>query len=106
LVEDAIFQILQAADVPAGRAGWIAFALSYYVLGHVIEEQAQVQLSAAGSWKTRKSALVRRTDSSYARTALTATFDADPAERFDYGVRLFIDGVHRELLSAQPLKAD
>ncbi|MYW01613.1 TetR/AcrR family transcriptional regulator C-terminal domain-containing protein [Streptomyces sp. SID3343] len=102
LIEDAIFEILQAAEFPAARAGWVAFALGHYVLGHTIEEQAQAQLSAAGVWQARKDALSGRPDSRYARTALTEAFDADPAERFDYGVRLFIDGVRRELLDAPP----
>ncbi|WP_261565412.1 hypothetical protein [Frankia gtarii] len=33
LVEDAILGVLQTAGLPAERAGWIAFALGYYVFG-------------------------------------------------------------------------
>ncbi|WP_331772020.1 TetR/AcrR family transcriptional regulator C-terminal domain-containing protein (plasmid) [Embleya sp. NBC_00888] len=107
LVEDAVFGILQAADFPAERAGWVALSLGHYVLGHTIEEQAQAQLSADGIWKDRKDALVvGRPDSEYVRTALTTAFDADPAERFAYGVRLILDGVRRELPDTPPRPAD
>jgi hypothetical protein len=30
-------------------------------------------------------------------TAVTATFDADPAERFTYGLQAFLNGIRREL---------
>lgn len=106
LVEDAVFGILQAADFPADRAGWVAFVLGHYVLGHTIEEQAQARLSAADVWTDRKDALVGRPDSDYVRTALTTALDADPAERFAYGLRLILDGVRRELPDAAPRAAD
>ncbi|WP_166459290.1 TetR/AcrR family transcriptional regulator C-terminal domain-containing protein [Amycolatopsis pithecellobii] len=102
LVENTILKTLQAAGHPADRAGWAAFAISYYVLGHSIEEQAQARLSATGDWTSRKRALIQHPDPDYAHTALTKVFDADPAERFDYGIRLLLKGIRHELHHATP----
>jgi hypothetical protein len=38
----------------------------------------------------------------YIATAVTATFDADPAERFTYGLHAFLDGIRRELDQPPP----
>ncbi len=92
-----IFGILEKAGFPAQRAGWIVFALGYYVLGHTIEEQAQADLVANGTWPARLAAISDRSDTGYMRTAAAATFTADPAERFAYGLRAFLDGLGREL---------
>lgn len=40
--------------------------------------------------------MIDRTDNAYIATAVTATFDADPAERFTYGLLAFLDGIRRE----------
>jgi TetR/AcrR family tetracycline transcriptional repressor len=92
-----IFGILEKAGFPAQRAGWIVFALGYYVLGHTIEEQAQAELVKAGTWPAKLEAISERSDPGYMQTAATATFTADPAERFAYGLRAFLDGLGREL---------
>jgi TetR/AcrR family transcriptional regulator, tetracycline repressor protein len=102
LVGNVIFEILQGAGFPPERAGWIVFALGYYVLGHTIEEQAQAGLAASRAWKTRLTEMVDRTDNAYIATAVTATFNADPAERFTYGLHAFLDGIRRELDQPAP----
>jgi len=92
-----IFGILEQAGFPVQRAGWIVFALGYYVLGHTIEEQAQAELVAAGTWSAKLEALNERSDPGYMQTAAAATFSADPAERFGYGLQAFLDGLRRQL---------
>jgi TetR/AcrR family tetracycline transcriptional repressor len=87
--------ILQSARFPADRAGWAGFTLGYYVLGHCIEEQSQLELVTAASWAAMPASIVN--DGSYLDQALTATTTADPAERFDYGLRLVIDGIRAQI---------
>jgi TetR/AcrR family transcriptional regulator, tetracycline repressor protein len=87
---------LTAAGLPPDRAGWIIYAGMYYVLGHTIEEQAQVALEASDDdWRSRQAASPPE-DPTFA-AALEAVATADPAERFTYGFRLFLDGVRGEL---------
>ena len=105
LVGNVIFEILQGAGFPPERAGWIVFALSYYVLGHTIEEQAQAELAASRAWKAKLAEMVDRADNAYVATAVTATFNADPAERFTYGLLAFLDGIRRELDEPSPVAA-
>jgi AcrR family transcriptional regulator len=102
LVGNVIFEILQRAGFPPERAGWIVFALGYYVLGHTIEEQAQAGLAASRAWKAKLAEMTDRTDNPYIATAVTATFNADPAERFSYGLHAFLDGISRELDQPAP----
>ena len=92
---------LCAAGIPLERAGWIAFAGMYYVLGHTIEEQAQQQLAEHGhDWQTRQ-ARAPQDDPLYAR-ALSSVVAADPAQRFAYGLELFIDGIRQQLPKTKP----
>jgi TetR/AcrR family transcriptional regulator, tetracycline repressor protein len=93
--------LLRAAGLPAERAGWAGFAVGYYVLGHCIEEQAQVELAAEGGWEA-KAAGVTGHDGSYFDQAMTATVRSDPAARFDYGLRLLVDGIRAQLPSEGP----
>ncbi len=95
----AAVAVLCAAGIPAERAGWITFAAMYYVLGHTIEEQAQLRLSEHGDdWQARQ-AHAPQDDPVYAR-ALGSVIAADPAERFAYGLQLLIDGVRHQLPSS------
>jgi TetR/AcrR family tetracycline transcriptional repressor len=92
----AAVRALCAAGIPTDRAGWIAFAGMYYVLGHTIEEQAQRQLDERGDdWHGRESRSPPD-DPVFAR-ALRSVTTADPAERFVYGLELFVDGVRQQL---------
>ena len=79
-------RILTDAGFPLDRAGWVLFAVMYYVLGHTIEEQAQL---AQGDWEQRGAEL---TGTELGR-AMDEVVKADPEERFAYGLELFLDGV-------------
>lgn len=95
----AVVAILCEAGIPVERAGWITFAGMYYILGHTIEEQALQQLAARDDdWPKRESEAAHD-DPVFAR-ALDSVMSADPAERFAYGLQLFIDGVRRHVPAA------
>ena len=91
LLGNMVIEILQAAGLPPDRAGWAAFAAFHYVLGHTIEEQAQLELTARGVWEPKLT--VDGIENKLAATAFTA----DPAERFGYGLQLFLDGIRQQL---------
>jgi TetR/AcrR family tetracycline transcriptional repressor len=92
----AAVAVLCAAGIPVDRAGWITYAAMYYVLGHTIEEQAQLRLHEQGDdWQTRQ-ANAPHDDPLFAQ-ALGSVITADPAERFAYGLALIIDGVREQL---------
>ncbi|WP_033345880.1 TetR/AcrR family transcriptional regulator C-terminal domain-containing protein [Catenuloplanes japonicus] len=85
-------RLLTDAGFPLDRAGWVLFALEYYILGHTIEEQAQQQ---AGDWEDRgieDTELLR---------AMSDVVRSDPEERFAYGLELFLDGVRLRLKQAR-----
>jgi AcrR family transcriptional regulator len=91
LLGNLVIEILQAAGLPADRAGWATFAAFHYVLGHTIEEQAQLELTERGAWEPQLT--VNGVENKLAATAFTA----DPAERFAYGLQLFVDGIRQQL---------
>ena len=91
LLGNMVIEILQAAGLPPDRAGWAAFAAFHYVLGHTIEEQAQLELTERGVWEPKLT--VDGIENKLAATAFTA----DPAERFGYGLQLFLDGIRQQL---------
>ncbi len=84
-------EILQGAGLPPERAGWAVFAAFHFVLGHTIEEQAQLDLTERGAWNPKLTV-----DGIENKLAVTA-FTADPAERFGYGLQLFLDGIRQQL---------
>ncbi len=95
--------VLCAAGIPVHKAGWIAFAAMYYVLGHTIEEQAQRELARQGhDWQTRV-ARTTQYDSLYTQ-ALSSVIAADPSERFAYGLQLLIDGIRQQLPKTKTAK--
>jgi TetR/AcrR family tetracycline transcriptional repressor len=96
LVKKIVFDVLQKAGFPPERAGWIAFALAHYVLGHTIDEQARIGLASPGARRATMTDLVDQTDNEYVAAAVAAMFNADPAERFNYGLRAFLSGIRRE----------
>ena len=97
----AAVDALCAAGISVDKAGWIAFAAMYYVLGHTIEEQAQRELVQQGDdWQTRV-ARAPQYDSLYAQ-ALSSVTAADPSERFAFGLQLLIDGVRQQLPKTKP----
>lgn len=92
----ATIDILVTAGLPPERAAWIIFSLAHYVLGHTIEEQAQAELAAQGTWQARMTAIEKLEGPDLART-ITAVFNAEPDERFRYGLGLFLDGIRHQL---------
>ena len=91
LVGNTAVEILQAAGLAPDRAGWTAVAAMHYVLGHTIEEQAQIELIKRGAWEPQL--VVDGIENKIAATA----FAADPAERFRYGLELLLDGIRQQL---------
>jgi TetR/AcrR family tetracycline transcriptional repressor len=86
--------VLLRAGFPPDRAGWALFALWHFILGHTIEEQAQRQAGEdSTAWEDKPPP-----DPGDPRAqALAAVITADPDERFDYGLTLFLDGISRQL---------
>lgn len=97
MVGNAIFAVMERAGFPAERAGWSLFAISHYTLGHTIEEQAQLAITATPMWSDRVETIVDTVATDYGREALAATLRADPAQRFDYGLRLLVNSIRRDL---------
>ena len=95
-------ELLSSVGFPPEEAAWITFAFFYFVLGHTIEEQALVRLDPAHGWEARL-AEAQPVPSPALASAMLAMAKADPAERFRYGVRLFLAGVERRL---EELRAD
>lgn len=93
---DSAIEILCTAGFAPPQAGWITFALFYFVLGHTIEEQAQSRLQEADDWAARLAA-AKPESSAAVDQAMRSLATADPGERFDYGLRVFIDGVIHQL---------
>lgn len=88
-----VINVLCKAGLSPAQAGSLALALYYYVLGHTIEEQAaQARPLADGSWQHRELDL-----SPEYVAALDALMRTDPAERFAYGLRTFIEGIASQI---------
>jgi len=91
---EAALRIMTDAGFPLDRAGWVLFAVTYYVLGHTIEEQAQ---RAQGDWEERGKAL----PASELNGLMAEVIKANPTERFTYGLELILDGVRLRLKEAR-----
>ncbi|MGW7820248.1 TetR/AcrR family transcriptional regulator C-terminal domain-containing protein [Streptomyces puniciscabiei] len=91
---DVAVQVLCKAGLPPAQAGWASFALFYYVLGHAIEEQAQLRLPPEHDWRIRTERLAVQVSPQYA-AALDALTRTDPAERFEFGLNAFLEGLPR-----------
>lgn len=89
---NAVVGLLQTAGLRTERAAWAAAAISYYVLGHSIEEQARAEMLEGGSWQQKMNVSEQMSD-----RLVVAAFDADPAERFSYGLRLLLNGIGQEV---------
>jgi TetR/AcrR family tetracycline transcriptional repressor len=87
-------ELLCAQGFAPDQAGWIAFTVFYYVLGHTIEEQAQARLEPDDDWSTRVNAAELPLSEPVA-IALRALVDSDPAERFRFGLEVFLGGLER-----------
>ncbi|MFI5897449.1 TetR/AcrR family transcriptional regulator C-terminal domain-containing protein [Actinoplanes sp. NPDC051513] len=84
-------QILIDAGMQPDKAAWTMLALSHYIVGHTIEEQAPCDDVPA---KLEASAAKYGAD---LVAELGAAVTADPDRRFDFGLGLMIDGIRRYL---------
>ncbi|HEY7054023.1 MAG TPA: TetR family transcriptional regulator [Mycobacterium sp.] len=79
LLSDAVAE----AGVPREQAGLTARTVVYYVLGFTADEQSRLQWDAAGAvLPDRQSVLT-----------------TDPSARFEFGLRLLVDGIAHALVS-------
>lgn len=98
---DLAINVLCGAGLPPAQAGWLAFALFYYVLGHTIEEQAQVNPRVGDNWRGRGTRLAADVSPHYAE-ALDSLTSSDPAQRFTYGLSVFIEGIATQIPTTLP----
>ena len=98
---DTALNVLCEVGLPPAEAGWLTFALFYYVLGHAIEEQAQSQLPPGDDWRSRNMRSDVAVSQRYAE-ALDSLTSTDPAQRFTYGLSAFIAGVASQLAPDSP----
>ncbi|MFG1797314.1 TetR/AcrR family transcriptional regulator C-terminal domain-containing protein [Nocardia sp. NPDC049149] len=70
------------AGMPRHEAENASFTLLYYVLGQTVDEQSRMQMDSAGALPDDE-------------TPLADT--PDPTARFDFGLQLFIAGIHHLL---------
>lgn len=98
LAGKAVLEILTGAGVPVARAGWVLWALSHYVLGFAIEEQARGRLTP--ETVRAKLAEGERELGPEVGAALGSVATADPDDRFRYGLELFLDGIRQQLRAA------
>ncbi|MFG3252528.1 TetR/AcrR family transcriptional regulator C-terminal domain-containing protein [Streptomyces sp. NPDC048172] len=89
---DLTIQVLCRAGFPPAQAGWVTFSLFYYVLGHAIEEQAQLRLPTDDDWRDRTERLDVQVSPQY-EVALDSLSGTDPGERFAYGLQIFVTGL-------------
>jgi TetR/AcrR family tetracycline transcriptional repressor len=80
-------RILIDAGMKPDKAAWTMLALSHYIVGHTIEEQAPRRDVPA-----KLEAAAGRYDAE-----LGAAITADPDRRFEFGLGLMIDGIRRYL---------
>lgn len=95
--------ILCRAGLAPAQAGLLGFALFYYILGHTIEEQAHAQLPAGDDWPSRNARLTVGVSPRYV-AALDSLTNTDPAERFAYGLSVFVEGIASQIRT--PLTSD
>jgi TetR/AcrR family transcriptional regulator, tetracycline repressor protein len=85
-------EALRDAGLPEELWATTAFTLTYYILGHTIEEQAREEMIAAGTWSRQ---LVELANAPYPMIAhSTADLERlDGTTRFRLGLGLIIDGI-------------
>ena len=95
LARDAFVATAERAGLSRAYAELTGYALLHYVLGHTVDEQSRAQLEQLG-------ALTRAPLSPDVATEQPAEadddlLDGDPAVRFEFGLRLFVDGIRARL---------
>ena len=84
--------VLCRAGLSTEQAEWTMFTLSYYVLGHTIEEQAQADLTATCQWQVKRAAAAEQ-DAPESALSLGSVMNVEPGWRVSYVLRIFLDGV-------------
>jgi TetR/AcrR family transcriptional regulator, tetracycline repressor protein len=90
------FGILLEAGFPLREAATLQFAMFHFVLGHTIEEQAAAALGAGDDWAARIEAEPGYRDDPY-RQAMLDLARSGQQERFEYGMKVFIDGARAQV---------
>lgn len=81
-VRERIAAICIRAGLPRDEADLSAYTLLYYTLGQTVDEQSRMQMDSYGALTDEASPLFE---------------SPDPTRRFDFGLRLFLDGVRHTL---------
>lgn len=92
-------EALRDAGLPEELWATTAFTLTYYILGHTIEEQAREEMIADGAWSRQ---LAELADTPYPKIAhATAELEhLDGTTRFRRGLDLIIDGIRTAATTA------
>ncbi|OZC64361.1 TetR family transcriptional regulator [Rhodococcus sp. 06-470-2] len=77
-IRERIAAVCIRAGLPRRDAELTADTLLYYILGQTVDEQARLQMDSAGALTPDASPLFE---------------SPDPTSRFDFGLKLFLDGV-------------
>ncbi|WP_415976906.1 TetR/AcrR family transcriptional regulator C-terminal domain-containing protein [Rhodococcus sp. 077-4] len=77
-IRERIAAVCIRAGLPRREAELTADTLLYYILGQTVDEQARLQMDSAGALAPEASPLFE---------------SPDPTSRFDFGLKLFLDGV-------------
>ena len=85
-------EALRDAGLPEELWATTAFTLTYYILGHTIEEQARQELIAAGTWSQQLTELANAPYPLIAGSAADLE-RLDSTTRFRLGLSLIIDGI-------------
>lgn len=94
---DTMIGLLRGAGLPARDAAWAVDTLTYYVVGHTIEEQLAAALPGNGGPAHDKLTDAVATEQYPNLAAAIEHVPAPhPPEHFDYGLRLLINGLHGE----------
>ena len=94
---DAFVATAARAGLSRAYAELTGYALLHYVLGHTVDEQSRAQLAELGA--LTHAPLSPDVATAQPAGADTDLLDGDPAVRFEFGLRLLIDGVRARLAS-------
>ena len=88
--------LIDDAGLSPEQAAWTVIALSHYVIGHTIEEQAPRL-----DWADKLAKAEQRIGDDLIHD-LDAAITADPDRRFEFGLGLVLDGIRRRVEAGQP----
>lgn len=81
-IRERVAGVCIRAGLARTEADLSAYTLLYYILGQTVDEQARMQMDSAGALTDEASPLFE---------------SPDPTRRFDFGLRLFLDGIRHTL---------